>query len=303
MASVTAEFGYFPYELDQTYGPISISTLPGLAASVAAVHSSGTVHKDWVYAPQQLHRDIFNDSTYQLPYASRIFGLPRTHVLKHESADGPEHLQFLVWCLAFFEGMRLTTTERGFLDATPIKRGALTDFVLRGNGDSAIYLAEKYWQQNHSQHRRTKRIEAIIHALFLSSHPLHLEFERFMYLYMALDGCYELTRDVLGGKSPAHGFRIEWMCQKFKMPVPSWAQPVNNKTLVSVARNDTLHEALFNEEPLGFAAYVGVQGVASVPLQMHALVCRLLVALLGRPDCVYVQTSVDARQRYSLDLA
>lgn len=302
MAVTTAEFGYFPHELEETCGPISISTLTDLAVKATEVQTSGTVEDGWVYAPLGLKRDVFNDKTHQMPYPCRVFGMPKTHVLKHDSADGLAHLQFLVWCVGFFEGMRLTTSERGFLDATPVRRGTLTDFVLHRRLASAIQLAESFWQLHHGHHRRTKRIEGIIHVLFMSSYPLYLEFERFMYLYTALDGCYALTKDLYGGKSQNHASRIEWMCQKFDIPVPVWAQSASSATEVSAVRNDTFHEALFFQEPLGFAVYGGAKSVAGVPLQMHALVCRLIVALLGKPDCAYVKEPVDARQRYSLDL-
>lgn len=302
MTALSTEFGYLPQTLDVKCGPMSIATLARIEECIADVASCESVHDGWVFAPPQYHRDVFNQKTYQLPYASRIFGLPKTHLISHASSDGPEHLQFLVWCVGFFLGIRLTTTERGFLDATPVVTGKLTDFILRGGIEPALLLAELYWQQHRSHQRRTKRIEGIIHALFLSSNPLHLEFERFMYLYMALDGCYEQARGMHGGKSQSHAQRVEWTCQKFNLPVPAWAQPANSKTTISVARNDTLHEALFNEEPLGFAVFGGNQGVAAMPLQMQALTCRLLIALLGRPDASYVKSPVDGRQRYLLDI-
>jgi hypothetical protein len=304
MTTLTVEFGYFPQELDIANGAISIATLPTLATTIADVGASDTIHNDWVYAPPQLLRDVFKGKTYQLPHASRIFGLPKTHVLKHARADGPEHLNFLVWCLGFFVGMRLTTSDRGFLDATPTKVGSLVDFVLSpAELATAVSLAEAYWQAQRNHHRHTKRIEGIVHSLFLSNYPLLLEFERFMLLYTALDACYALVRSRIGGSALNHVQRIEWTCQQFGLSVPSWAQPSNKKTEISIVRNDTLHEALFFEEPLGFSVYGGAQRVGGVLLEMQALVCRLLVALLGKPNCAYVKTPVNTRQRYALDLS
>jgi hypothetical protein len=297
------QFGYFPLEWNETYGPLSIVTLPNLDRSIMDVTSSTDVYKDWLYAPQQLVRNVFKDKTYQLPYASRIFGLPKTHVLKHEGADGPDHLRFLVWCLGFFVGMRLTTSEAGFLDATPIQPGLLTDFVSSHHKLApAVALAESFWQVQRAHHRCTKRIEGIIHALFLSQYPQYLEFERFTHLYTALDACYALAKSLKKGAGLNHAQRVEWTCQQFGMPVPGWAKPSAKKTGLSVVRNDTLHEALFFEEPLGFAVWGGAQASGSVTLQMQALVCRLLVALLGKPGCGYVTSPVNTRQRFGLDL-
>src|SRR5450759_3338989 len=98
--------------------------------------------------------------------------------MTHEHADGDEHLQFLVWCLSFFIGMRLTTTEAGFLDATPIQPGELTDFTpLTRQLTNALTLADQFWKQHSSNMRTTKRVSGIIHALFLSQYPQALCFE------------------------------------------------------------------------------------------------------------------------------
>ena len=55
------------------------------------------------------------------PYASRVFGLPKTHLIEHAEATNQDHLDFHLWALSFFVGMRLTATDAGFLDATPLK--------------------------------------------------------------------------------------------------------------------------------------------------------------------------------------
>jgi hypothetical protein len=45
---------------------------------------------------------------------------------------------------------------------------------------------------------------------------------------------------------------------------------------------------------IGFALYGGMQASENVPLEeMQALVCRLLIALLGKPGCSYVKTAVN----------
>ncbi|MGE0278814.1 MAG: hypothetical protein AB7R40_25755, partial [Nitrospiraceae bacterium] len=68
---------------------------------------------------------------------------------------------------------------------------------------------------------------------------------------------------------------------------------------------DTFHEALFFNEPLGFSIYGSNQLTtdrANVTLEMRALVCRLLVAILGKPGVGYVQTPVDTRQLHGPEL-
>jgi hypothetical protein len=243
------------------------------------------------------------------PYPARVFGLPHTHRLWHSSDDDRDHLDFLIWCLGFFEGLRLTTFEAGYLDATPIKKGALTDFVLTGGSTpaNAIELAEKFWTDHASYPRRTKRMVGIIHSLFLAQNPNHLQFEAFSYLYMALDACFKLTCDLRGApRGLSHAARIEWTCQQFGMPVPNWAASTpGNGSQISTVRNDTIHEALFFDEPLGFVTYGGRTppvNQQNVPLQMIALTCRLVVALLGKPDAAHVKSAVSTRQKSGLKL-
>lgn len=296
MPGICITFGYYPIHCDIRTGDISLTTLPGLKQLVADIEACGNINGDWLYAPPHAKRP------------NRIFGLPKTHILTHENADSVEHLEFLVWCISFFVGMRLTTTEVGFLDATPIKPGTLTDFRLsnRGLGD-AIRFAESFWQKHRSNQRDVKRVIGIIHALFLSQYPPYLQFEEFTYLYTALDACFALAKSICGPPSRlTHAARLEWTCQSFGLPTPKWASPGASKsTEVSAVRNDTLHEALFFEEPLGFAIYGGNKSSQheNIPLEMQALICRLLVALLGKPDCDYVTSPVNTRQIFGLDLS
>jgi hypothetical protein len=295
MPGICVTFGYYPHLCDTRIGDISVTTLTGLKKIVDDIEGSKSIEKDWLYVPARMGQ----------PH--RIFGLPKTHVLTHENADSLDHVEFLVWCFSFFIGMRLTTTEAGFVDATPIKPGTLTDFSLsRGKLRDALFLAESFWQKHHHNQRDVKLVMGIIHALFLSQYPPYLQFEEFTYLYIALDACYALAKSICGAPpNLSHGKRIEWMCQQFNAPVPDWAASDGPAGTVSAVRNNTLHEALFFEEPLGFAIYGGNDPLArndNVPLQMGALTCRLLVALLGKPNCYYVTTPVTTRGIFDLDL-
>ncbi|MDM8354003.1 hypothetical protein [Brevundimonas diminuta] len=63
---------------------------------------------------------------------------------------------------------------------------------------------------------------------------------------------------------------------------------------VSVIRNATLHESLFTDAPLGFALH-GVGTNQNLPLEMEAVICRFLVALIGDPTADYVRAPVTTR--------
>jgi hypothetical protein len=298
------EFGYCPSTLSLAVGDIEIHTLSGLDATVALVGTEG-VEADWIYAPPQEVR-YFGSSGREIrtmPYSSRVFGLPRTHALRHASAEGDDHLAFLLWALSFFKGMRLTATEAGFVDATPIVPGKLVDFGMSGASlDKAVLLADTFWRANHAKPIRAKRFAAAVHALFLGQNPQLLQFERFIFFYAALDACFALASSLHPPpRHPSHADRIAWMCSLFGMATPAWANKSGGRAEIAVRRNDTLHEALFMGEPLAFAVH-GVGTDNNLTLEMEALVCRLLIALLGASVSGYVRTPVNTRQRHLLTL-
>lgn len=296
------EFGYFPKPLELSSGWITVCPRADLALSVASIEGDDRVEKDWIYAPPQLVRNLGGD-VRECPYSARVFGLPKTHVIAHASCDGQDHLTFHLWALSFFTGMRLTATEAGFVDATPIKPGKLVDFLMLGRGlVDALALAEVFWTGHRSAPERARLIAAAVHALFLGQSPQHLQFERFILLYTAIDACFALAKAV---KKPAraisHVGRVKWMCDAFGMPTPAWADPASGAEVASL-RNETVHEALFMGEPLGFAIR-GSGSNQNLTLEMQALICRFVVALLGAESCDYVRSPVNTRQRHGLSLA
>ncbi|MBA4723480.1 MAG: hypothetical protein H2067_20385 [Alcanivorax sp.] len=295
---LSVEFGYYPLDCNISGDGFSIQTLPGLKESVATVSDDSRVCGKWRYA----------GTVHGKPYSDRIFDLPTTHVMTIYGSESREKIDFLVWCMSFFVGMRLTTTEAGFLDATPIKPGVLVDFHLSGNAMvEAIDMCATYFESHRADPVAWQRVEGVIHALFMAQYPKNLEFEKFQYLYMALDACFRSLSDAESCRSHIpHGSRIQWMCGLLGIPVPGWAEH-SDKAPASVAavRNDSFHEALFFGAPLGFSLYGGNQqplNRTNVILQMQALACRLLVAILGRPEARYVRSSVETRQIFGLDL-
>lgn len=305
MSKIDKAFGFYPKHLRVSTGPISIRPLPELDEYVKALLSSDTVDNGWIYAGPQQTRDFVSGEIRKRPYNARVFGLPKTHMFKHVKSTGEDHIEFHLWSLSFFLGMRLTATDAGYLDATPIKSGSLVDFVLLGKSlEQAIELAEQFWMANQGKSSNVQRFEAAVHALFLSQYPQALQFERFIQLYMAIDACYALTKELRcpTAKQIKHYKRIEWMCGELGVTTPSWAQTTGGSgTTVSVLRNNTLHEALYVGGPLGFAIYGGNTG-ENITLEMNALVCRLLVALLGGNDSAYLGSPVNTRQRCGLRL-
>lgn len=305
MAKLSLKFGFYPNPLDIDVGDITIRSQPTLGQSVADLRSGPGIEDDWIYAPAQASQDFMTGTVRTKPYAARVFGLPKTHSITHKSADDEDHLTFHLWSLSFFSGLRLTATEAGFLDATPLKPGKLNDFVLLDDSlQRSVEMAERFWIDNRLKPMQPQRFAAAVHALFLAQYPPALQFEKFLYLYTALDACYKLAEEMQPpSKRPSHAKRTRWLCQRFGMDVPAWADPnALGGAEVATIRNDAVHEALYMGKPLGFALH-GIGTNQNLTLELEALICRFVVALIGGTSTDYVRSPVNTRQRHGLKLS
>lgn len=319
-AEKTVRFGYYPGKLDFRAGGIVVSTLPEFSEAVNFVEKSneGCVHNGWFYPPRQRRNtrcitpEGLTCKVETLPFCTRIFPLPKTHSLTHKKCDGNGHLDFLVWCLGFFLGMRLTTTEAGFVDATPISApyagsGTLVDFFIpEKDRGVAIMFADKFWRDHSPKYPRVpKALAGVIHNLFLSQKGAYgvIPYEQFICLYTALEGCsfvYELTH----GNDPKkirHGERIARLCQAFDTPTPEWAE----KEAVDI-RNRAIHDGLFFGEPFGFGPSnkSDKKKISKILFSMQNLVCRILFGLLTRKVLAenYVRSDCNDRQLHRVQL-
>ncbi|MDN2616594.1 hypothetical protein OB912_16780, partial [Enterobacter kobei] len=70
-------------------------------------------------------------------------------------------------------------------------------------------------------------------------------------------------------------------------------------------RNENFHEAIFFGQPLGFSSFNRAHEhnlPKSLILQMEALTCRFLAAILGVKDKTYITSNINTRQYLSLSL-
>ena len=120
-----------------------------------------------------------------------------------------------------------------------------------------------------------------------------------MFRYTALDACYALIASLKPPRRRVHHKdRIAWMCQLFGIAPPAWADPsLHPGTEIASIRNDTLHEALLMDAPLGFAVHEH-----RLTAEIQALICRLIVALIGGETSEYTRTPVNTRQCHGLNL-
>ena len=290
------EFGYLPMEITAQGPNWAIETMAGLEATKAAISEYPNTKDRWFYP--RLTGEVPSQ-----PAFSRIFGMPNTHAIEHRSDDA-ELLKFFVWVLSFFLGIRLTSERSGFVDAASTETRMLVDFSFHGSVDQVISLADAFCLTNINARSQRKRFAAAVHALFMSQSPQLLQFERFIYLYSALDCCFAIlwNSQKYTGNRPNHGVRTAWMCNLSGVPVPVWASVTTGGSCeISTLRNEAIHEALFSGEPFGFAL-IENSFERNLPLEMKNLTCRLLASIIGVPDLVYIGMPTDIYGLHRLHL-
>ncbi len=302
---MTISFGYYPRRFDVELGTFSFCTLPDLDLTVIKLMADSGVYGDWIYPPLREIRS-FGSATSVLPYPSRVFGLPKTHLLSH-SSDDPERSRFLVWVFGFLVGMRLSDLEAGFLDAAAILPGVSNDMIW--SDDSlriALTKADEFYGKHVLSPRIALAVRAVVHSYLLSDTPTSLDFERFLHLYTAIDASYAAQILLIGkpAKPVSHAERIAYLCESLGIPIPWWA--ARDSPFVAKRRNEAIHEGLFFGEPWGFATFGGNEKNDSrlplVLLELQKLTSRILMALLNIRDEAYLTSSLDDRQRHGVHL-
>ncbi|WP_414463706.1 hypothetical protein [Hyphomicrobium sp. DY-1] len=286
------ELGYFPHKLDMSFDDIIIATLPELQRKIEKLQKSEYRDGDWILAPGR----------------RRVFAMPKTHEIGAGSGSNMQRIEFMVWCLGFLVGMRLTTAEAGFLDATPCRQGCLVDFVCTpGDLTRALTHCNRFYADR-SGGKAPGLVVSVIHALFVSGSPHLLCYERLQYLYTALDACWKASMDLKQLKKQSHGERIEAMCQAWQIAPPAWAlyDKSTNNCQLSELRNAMIHEGLVGSEPLGFRIIQGFDGtphpLGNPLLEVEHLVSRLLVSIMGIPASSYIGTPMDTRSILALEV-
>lgn len=285
MSAAHVEFGFLPLHLELTNTKIQIETLETMKDHLRRLQQSEHHSDGWIYAPS----------------ARRIFGLPKTHILTLPSAGSKARCEFLIWALSLFTGMRLTTTEAGFIDATPIKRKLTDLFITPAELEICLESAYDFWDLHIEEPSICGSIQASIHSLYISQNPELLGFEKFLYACIALDSCWPIYKHIY--HSPAKlkfNERIGFICSASNIILPDWARFSGKYSEFSKFRNDLVHEGISELQPMGFETKSVIR-MSEIAFEIRAFVCRILIAVLGIPAHHYLGSPVNTRQVFALE--
>lgn len=105
--------------------------------------------------------------------------------------------------------------------------------------------------------RLKKRIFGIIHLLFMSTSNKLLQFERFIFLYIAIDACFkhflEMNMITKQKRNIPHKERIKYISE---ITGVKFSDQITEEFFYNI-RNDVFHEGIYLEEPFGYRCVRG----------------------------------------------
>ena len=278
-------------------GLLELTPRDDIAEVLKNIKESGQIASGWYYPPM-LNRGASGEATH----APAIwFRLPWTHTckLKTVGADD-ETLNFSIACVSLLVGRRLTRGREGHFYRVAVDNHRLVDF---GCTDIAAERIMGLAMRFYGKAPRTA-VNLLLGAIhwFLFSQSYEHPFERFDGQYKVLDACCAVHRQMKpalwkGKTKPPHAGYVKFLHQNLGTPLPNWG--VVRKTAagaecdLSLLRNQLVHEARFDGEPIGYKPRPGAH--PSIDRQLAKLNSRVILALLGESNS-YIGSRVDWNQ-------
>ena len=277
------------------WGAGMIAPLPDHDAVVSAVNADSRHYGGWFYPPLvPVMRDRVESKNR--PDMPTGFGLPATHALTLLSGSGNAPSEdFFIALFGMLKGLRLQREGWQHFYRCPTRRGSLCDFYADDREIArTLDIATDFWTANPDNGIRKLAFGALHWHLFAQLYE-H-EFERFNAQYTALDACWKLAQKVRTSlpRRPTHAQRPGLLAGELGRAVLPWAaMPANESSCpLSARRNALVHEAMYADEPIGFAHPQIERGME---LELTGFVARCLVSLCGVEN-EYTRSPVTTRQ-------
>lgn len=208
-----------------------------------------------------------------------------------------DHGRFMVQCLSFLYGQKFSTLPCEYVDSIRLKRDYFGLLISNESLEKGLIYCNELWNK-YSDDDNTKfsillkRVFGIIHLLFMSISKKSLQFEQFIYIYIALDACFKHFCDVglipKNGKGVSHGQRLKIISELIGI---RFSQSITEEHFRNT-RNEIFHEGLYLGEPLGYRAQGGKKNL----LFAQNFLIRVIFVVLGIKATGFLQT-VDTLDR------
>lgn len=200
-----------------------------------------------------------------------------------ELSDGQlkdDYANFIVLFFGKLKGMRLQPKGWRHFYKAPIVR-KLADFdPTDAQIIKTLDITSDTWKKYSQQENGSEIVKQMFSALHwhLFAQLYEHGFERFNAQYMALDACANLATLMRFPGYPVEGLshsrRAKALCECTGVPEPIWI--ING--YLAKCRNDLVHEARYNGEPIGFA---NSQESTELMLELESFVAKVYLCLLG----------------------
>lgn len=230
---------------------------------------------------------------YSQDCKSKVFGWKNTNCIMM-NALSENHGVFLVQCLSFLYGQKLVTKRLEYIDSVRLRRDCFGIGLSNKSIEKGLIYCNEIWLEissfpdSNRQSRLKKRLFSIIHLLFMSYSNKALQFEKFMYLYMAIDACFRHLEETNAIKTNGKTRYTERIDKIFEISGIGFSEAINKKLFISI-RNEMFHEGIFLDEPLGYRAVGGLFN----PLFVQNYLIRLIFLIL-KINTVGFRSSVDS---------
>lgn len=268
-------FGFLPENVCYETEDFQITPLPSIWERLKTLHSEGLIHDGWVYPPvEEPHRTSKDpEKLPKVPW--RAFNLSSTHKIEFNNGSVEDNRkEFLINIFGFTKGMKLIPSHWLHFYRVQIELHKSIGFVCTKEETQKLLSLGNIFYEKHNIETRKVFFGAVHWYLFVDSY--YHDFEIFDCQYKVLDACYKLCRDIFNIKNCNHSERPAEMCRLFDMPIPKWAKLNEQKSDLSILRNQFYHEALFAGEPIGFNMPDG-----SLVFELKNFNAKLLLSILG----------------------
>ena len=305
---------FFPYDLEYNCGDFAFRLDDAFEKTVESIDRLGCVSEGWLnlpttnydrFGPAPLHRSRLIDHTARIGSAHSL-SLRPSHRIVASYGISPKLLRGLALVFGFATGMYLLPGGYSFLHKIPANRSTLGDLLINDRDVVEVLSEFKRYLDRASSTEADLLVGSI--ATLLRTECRSFSYERFLGAYIALEGCAKLAA-MSQGKiklAASHAELPAALCDYASIPVPIGAQASilvaagsKRKTCkYALLRNEMIHEALHDSEPLGFQHSLEMLDAS---IEICGIVRRSIFKILGL-DSDQISSPVDTKMSFLFEL-